>query len=204
VLCDGTEGCAVLRDRRRRLNVVLPAHLGSHAGQWALVGQRHWGNRGGGEGCAGVAGAVQGGGAALLEPLERGLALALACLRRSLAAFLARDGGAAVCVLGCFAPNLGQEVVAPASGCKGAAWRPDPAEEEDVGAAAPGVRAFSSQLRHERVWREATRREVLRCGLLQWWWWWVAACCRVFSATRVWRIGGDDFGFGELRVKALQ
>jgi hypothetical protein len=132
---------------------------------------------------AGVAGAVQGGGAALLEPLERGLALALACLRRSLAAFLARDGGVAVCMLGCFAPDLGQEVAAPASGCEGAAWRLDPAEEEDVGAAALGVRAFSSLLRCERVWREATRREVLRCGLPQWWWWWVVACCRVCSAT---------------------
>jgi hypothetical protein len=53
----------------------------------------------------------------------------------------------------------------PACGC----WRPVcfsgddvPAEEEDAGAAAPGVRAFSSLLRRERVWREATRREVLR------------------------------------------
>jgi hypothetical protein len=107
------------------------------------------------------------------------------CLRRSLAAFLARDGGAAVCVLGCFAPDLGQGVAAPASGSEGAAWRSDPAEEEDAGAAAPGVRAFSSLLRRERVWRESTRREVLRCGLPQWWWWWwwVAACCRVCSAT---------------------
>jgi hypothetical protein len=82
---------------------------------------------------------------------------------------------------GCFAPDLGQEVAAPASA--GAAWRPDPAEEEDAGAAAPGVRAFLSLLRCERVWREATRREVLRCSLPQWWWWWVAACCRVCSAT---------------------
>jgi hypothetical protein len=58
-----------------------------------------------------------------------------------------------------------------------------PAEEEDAGAAAPGVQAFSSQQRRERVWPEATRREVLRCALLQWWWWWVAACCRVCSIT---------------------
>jgi hypothetical protein len=58
-----------------------------------------------------------------------------------------------------------------------------PAEEEDAGAAAPGVGAFSSLLRRERVWREATRREVLRCALPQWWWWWVAACCRVCSTT---------------------
>jgi hypothetical protein len=74
-------------------------------------------------------------------------------------------------VLRCFAPDLGQEVAVPASGSEGAAWRPDPAEEEDVGAVAPGVRAFSSLLRRERVWREATRHEVLRCGLPQWWWW---------------------------------
>jgi hypothetical protein len=40
-----------------------------------------------------------------------------------------------------------------------------PAEGEDAGAAAPGARAFSSLLRRERVWREATRREVMRCGL---------------------------------------
>jgi hypothetical protein len=32
--------------------------------------------------------------------LEWGLALALTCLRRSLAALLARDGGAAVCSVG--------------------------------------------------------------------------------------------------------
>jgi hypothetical protein len=44
------------------------------------------------------------------------------------------------------------------------------AEEEDVGAVAPGVRAFSSLLR-ERIWRAATRHEVLWCSPPQWWWW---------------------------------
>jgi hypothetical protein len=56
------------------------------------------------------------------------------------------------------------------------------------GGGGPGnLRAFLlSALRHRMcIWRGATRREVLWCGLPRWWW--VVACCRVCTA---WASGG--------------
>jgi hypothetical protein len=81
-----------------------------------------------------------------------------------------------------------------------------PAEEVDVGAAAPGVSTLSPSLRCWMCfWRGATRHEVLWFSAVPrsggGGWQRVAGFARL---RQVWRIGGDDFVFGELRLKALQ